>query len=127
MTRCLVTSRQHGLTNTLTFNSGSRIADGYQALMLGGVYGSSLGAFGANLTWSHARVPESEAQSGWMSQLTRVKLSSLLQPPSPRQVIDTLPAAIVIWLMCWESVMLPVINSHGTPASGVNSRASILR
>ncbi|MCV5779263.1 fimbria/pilus outer membrane usher protein, partial [Escherichia coli] len=25
---------QHGMTNTLTFNSGSRIADGYQALML---------------------------------------------------------------------------------------------
>lgn len=61
---------QHGLTNTLTFNSGSRIADGYQALMLGGVYGSTLGAFGANLTWSHARVPENQTQNGWMTQLT---------------------------------------------------------
>ncbi|WP_244575957.1 fimbria/pilus outer membrane usher protein, partial [Escherichia coli] len=70
---------QHGMTNTLTFNSGSRIADGYQALMLGGVYGSTLGAFGANLTWSHARVPESEAQSGWMSQLT---WSKTFQPTS---------------------------------------------
>lgn len=70
---------QHGMTNTLTFNSGSRIADGYQALMLGGVYGSTLGAFGANLTWSHAHVPESEAQSGWMSQLT---WSKTFQPTS---------------------------------------------
>lgn len=115
------------MTNTLTFNSGSRIADGYQALMLGGVYGSSLGAFGANLTWSHARVPESEAQSGWMSQLTWSKTFQPTSTTVSRQVIDTLPAAIVIWLMCWESVMLPAINSHGTPASGVNSRASILR
>lgn len=55
MTRCLVTSRQHGMTNTLTFNSGSRIADGYRALMLGGVYGSTLGHLGQT-SLGHMRV-----------------------------------------------------------------------
>lgn len=61
---------QRGVTNTVTVNSGARVADGYQALMLGGVHGSTLGAFGMNLTWSHARLPESQSQDGWMTQLT---------------------------------------------------------
>ncbi len=38
--------RQHGLTNALTFNLGNQLADGYRAMMLGGVYSSWLGAFG---------------------------------------------------------------------------------
>ncbi len=95
--------------------------------MLGGVYGSSLGAFGANRTWSHARVPESEAQSGWMSQLT---WSKTFQPTSTTVSLAGYrysTSGYRDWPMCWESVMLPAINSHGTPASGVNSRASILR
>lgn len=34
---------QYGLSNSVTFNAGNQLADGYQALMLGGVYSNSLG------------------------------------------------------------------------------------
>jgi outer membrane usher protein len=68
---------QHGLTNAITFNTATRIADGYQALMLGGVYASAFGAIGADLTWSHARLPDTGYTDGWMSQL---RWSKTFQP-----------------------------------------------
>ncbi|VTR58124.1 Heat shock protein E [Serratia fonticola] len=43
---------QYGLSNSVTFNAGNQLADGYQALMLGGVYSNSLGAFGLDSTFS---------------------------------------------------------------------------
>lgn len=61
---------QHGVTNTLTFNSAARIAEGYQALMLGGVYASAFGAVGMDLTWSHAQLASTGYSDGWMSQLS---------------------------------------------------------
>lgn len=60
---------QHGLTNALTFNLGNQLADGYQAMMLGGVYSSWLGAFGMDTTYSHASLPDGGA-SGWMLHLS---------------------------------------------------------
>ena len=63
---------QHGLTNSLTFNLGNQLADGYQAMMLGGVYSSQLGAFGLDSTYSHASLPEGST-SGWMLHLSYSK------------------------------------------------------
>lgn len=60
---------QRGLSNTLTANSGLRVADGYQALVLGGVHGSRLGAFGADLTYSRADLPDTGYLDGWMAHL----------------------------------------------------------
>lgn len=60
---------QHGLTNSLTFNAGNQLADGYQALMFGGVYSNWLGAFGMDTTFSHASLPE-DSTSGWMFHLS---------------------------------------------------------
>ncbi len=64
---------QHGLSNSITMNSGLRLADRYQSLIAGGVYGNMLGAFGADITWSHATLPGSGAISGWMSHLSYSK------------------------------------------------------
>ncbi|MED5608318.1 fimbria/pilus outer membrane usher protein [Pseudomonas sp. JH-2] len=61
---------QRGLSNTITTNSGVRIADGYQALMLGSVYASSLGAFGLDLTYSRADLPDTGYLDGWMAHLS---------------------------------------------------------
>ncbi|MBG2615862.1 fimbrial biogenesis outer membrane usher protein [Klebsiella oxytoca] len=61
---------QRGLSNAITMNSGLRIADSYQAIMFGGVYGSWLGALGMDLTWSHAKVPDSGYTEGWMTHLS---------------------------------------------------------
>ncbi len=61
---------QHGLNNTITVNSGLRVADSYQAVMLGGVYGSWLGAFGMDMTWSHASLPDTGYTEGWMTHLS---------------------------------------------------------
>ncbi len=61
---------QHGLNNTITLNSGLRVADSYQAVMLGGVYGSWLGAFGMDMTWSHASLPDTGYTEGWMTHLS---------------------------------------------------------
>ncbi|WEF28336.1 fimbrial biogenesis outer membrane usher protein [Klebsiella aerogenes] len=68
---------QRGLTNSITANSGARMADGYQALMFGGVFGSYFGALGLDLTWSHAKMPEGQDTSGWMAH---VSYSKTFQP-----------------------------------------------
>ncbi|HIE0995333.1 TPA: fimbria/pilus outer membrane usher protein [Pseudomonas aeruginosa] len=70
---------QHGISNTVTANSGVRVADGYQALVIGGVYASRLGAFGLDLTYSHADLPTTGYVGGWMAHLS---YSKTFQPTS---------------------------------------------
>jgi outer membrane usher protein len=60
---------QRGMSNAITLNSGLRVADSYQAMMLGGVYGSRLGAMGLDLTWSRAHIEETDYMDGWMTHL----------------------------------------------------------
>ncbi len=61
---------QRGLSNSITMNSGLRLADAYQAVMLGGVYGSWFGALGMDMTWSHAELPDTGYISGGMAHLS---------------------------------------------------------
>lgn len=61
---------ERGLTNQLTANSGIRLAQDYTALLLGGVIGTSAGAFGLNTTYSHAKVENNQTQDGWRMQAT---------------------------------------------------------
>ena len=64
---------QRGISNSVTLNSGLRLADGYQAGLLGGTYASHIGAFGANLTYSRANLPHENIITGWMTNLTYSK------------------------------------------------------
>lgn len=64
---------QRGISNSITLNSGLRLADGYQAGLLGGTYASHIGAFGANLTYSRASLPHENIITGWMTNLTYSK------------------------------------------------------
>lgn len=64
---------QYGISNNLTINSGLRIADGYQSLVLGSVLGSHVGAFGFDVTYSNANLPEDGYTDGWMSHLSYSK------------------------------------------------------
>ncbi|WP_270384591.1 fimbria/pilus outer membrane usher protein [Acinetobacter guillouiae] len=64
---------QRGISNSVTLNSGLRLADGYQAGLLGGTYASHIGAFGANLTYSRASLPDENIITGWMTNLTYSK------------------------------------------------------
>jgi len=61
---------QRGLSNAATAYGGLRLAQGYQAFMAGGVYASRMGALGADLTWSRARLPQQATDSGWMLRLS---------------------------------------------------------
>jgi outer membrane usher protein len=61
---------ERGLTNQLTANSGLRLAKDYTALLVGGVLGTSIGAFGLNTTYSHAKVENDQTQDGWRLQAT---------------------------------------------------------
>jgi len=61
---------QRGLSNAATVYGGLRLAQGYQALMAGGVYTGLLGALGSDVTWSHARLLARESASGWMFRLS---------------------------------------------------------
>lgn len=70
---------QRGISNSVTLNSGLRLADGYQAGLLGGTYASHIGAFGANLTYSRASLPDENIITGWMTNLT---YSKTFQPTS---------------------------------------------
>lgn len=58
---------ERGITNLLTANGALRIGDDYQALMMGGVLATTLGAFGVDITGSQARVA-SQSLSGWRLQ-----------------------------------------------------------
>ncbi|WP_415270863.1 fimbria/pilus outer membrane usher protein [Leminorella richardii] len=69
-------SYRRGISNAITANSAFRLADGYQAAMLGGVYTSQLGAFGLDTTYSRAQLPNSDDQSGWMLHLSYSKTYS---------------------------------------------------
>lgn len=64
---------QRGISNSVSLNSGLRLADGYQAGLLGGTYASHIGAFGANLTYSRANLPDENIITGWMTNLTYSK------------------------------------------------------
>jgi outer membrane usher protein len=68
---------QRGLSNAITLNTGLRVADGYQAILLGGTYASFLGAFGSNLTYSHADLDTLGSTDGWLASLT---YSKTIQP-----------------------------------------------
>lgn len=61
---------QRGITNSITANTGLRLAQGYQALVLGGVYSSWLGAFGLDTTYSRSDMPQEGLVDGWMARLS---------------------------------------------------------
>lgn len=56
---------QRGMSNVLTANMGSRLADNYQAFLAGGVLATSVGAFGLNTVFSSAHMENNEKQQGW--------------------------------------------------------------
>lgn len=62
---------QRGLTNALTANGGVRAASGYQALLVGAVTGTPIGAVGANATYSISKDPAGGSDlTGWRAALT---------------------------------------------------------
>ncbi|MGE9552907.1 fimbrial outer membrane usher protein [Erwinia amylovora] len=67
---------QRGISNSITANVGSRVADDYQALLLGGVWSTRMGAFGLNTTWSHARVENDSSEQGWRAETSYSKTFS---------------------------------------------------
>lgn len=62
---------QYGLTNSLSLNSGVRIADKYYAATAGGVYGNQLGALGFNVNYANTtraggvNTNETDRFQGW--------------------------------------------------------------
>lgn len=67
---------QYGLSNSITSNTGARFANDYQALLMGGVYASELGALSLNTTWSHAKVENNMTKSGWRAEMSYSKTFS---------------------------------------------------
>lgn len=67
---------QYGLSNSITANTGARFGNDYQALLMGGVYASELGALSLNTTWSHARVEDDLTRSGWRAEASYSKTFS---------------------------------------------------
>ncbi|AWM79609.1 fimbrial protein [Gammaproteobacteria bacterium ESL0073] len=60
---------RHGLTNSITLNSGFQVAKSYQSFLLGGVYTSWFGALGLDMTFSNASLPKS-SESGQKIRLS---------------------------------------------------------
>lgn len=60
---------EYGLSNALSLRSASRAAEGYQSLLLGGVYSHRLGAFGLDTTLTRADTPDARKR-GAMTQLS---------------------------------------------------------
>ena len=64
---------QRGISNRLTATAGSRLAQDYQAWLLGGVWTSAAGAVGLNTTFSDAKVAQNRNASGWRAELSYSK------------------------------------------------------
>ncbi|MFV0456471.1 MAG: fimbria/pilus outer membrane usher protein [Pseudomonas sp.] len=56
---------QRGLSNSLTANFGTRLAEDYLAVLGGGVLATPYGAFGMNTTFSSATVENDQRKQGW--------------------------------------------------------------
>lgn len=56
---------QRGLSNALTANLGTRIAEDYLAVLGGGVLATTYGAFGSTATFSSASVEDGQHKQGW--------------------------------------------------------------
>lgn len=69
---------QRGMSNMLTANSGMRVADDYQAALLGGVVATDLGAFGLNSTFSHAEVENGKSENGWRVEASYSRTNQIL-------------------------------------------------
>ncbi|MBT0727619.1 fimbrial biogenesis outer membrane usher protein [Rosenbergiella australiborealis] len=68
---------QRGLTNSITANSGLRLANNYIASVLGGVYASQMGAIGVDTTFSHTKNPVDNTKlQGWMTHVSWSKTFS---------------------------------------------------
>lgn len=70
---------QRGLTNALTANLGTRVAEDYLAVLGGGVLATPYGAFGLNTTYSNAIVENGQRKQGWRVGLN---YSRTFQPTS---------------------------------------------
>lgn len=64
---------QRGVSNSLTATVGSRLAEDYQAWLLGGVWATGAGAFGLNTTFSQAKAENDQRTSGWRAELSYSK------------------------------------------------------
>lgn len=64
---------QHGLSNSLTTTLGTRMAQDYQAWLLGGVWATEAGAVGLNTTFSQAKAENNDRTSGWRAELSYSK------------------------------------------------------
>jgi P pilus assembly protein, porin PapC len=58
---------ERGMSNLLTANAALRVGEDYQALLMGGVLATRLGAFGVDITGSQAKV-HADSLSGWRLQ-----------------------------------------------------------
>lgn len=56
---------RYGLANWLTLSSGLRAAEGYRAALLGNVFSNTTGAYGINMVYSNADIPQRGTQTGW--------------------------------------------------------------
>jgi outer membrane usher protein len=64
---------QRGISNQLTATAGSRLAEDYQAWLLGAVWSSAAGAVGLNTTFSDAKVAQNQTATGWRAELSYSK------------------------------------------------------
>ena len=64
---------QRGVSNSLTATLGSRLAEDYQAWLLGGVWATQAGAIGINTTYSQAKAENNARTSGWRAELSYSK------------------------------------------------------
>ncbi len=64
---------QYGINNLFTMNTGARIAQGYEAFLFGGTYSTIIGAFGTNITYSHANIGDNNSTNGWLANLNYSK------------------------------------------------------
>lgn len=86
---------QRGMSNVLTANMGSRLADNYQAFLAGGVLATSVGAFGLNTVFPALMWKITRNNKAGASRQATVKPS----PPEPTwssRPIAIPPAAIAI-------------------------------
>ncbi|MNN45386.1 Outer membrane usher protein HtrE precursor [compost metagenome] len=85
-----------GINNRLTALGGAQLGEDYQALLAGAAINTAIGAFGADVTHSRARLRGCAATRGSVATVTGSTTSATLPAPAPTWVwppIATAPAA----------------------------------
>lgn len=99
---------QHGISNLLTGYGGILLSKGYASALVGAALNTSIGAFGADITHSTARLQHQPSRSG---QSVRLSFSKLVEPTNTNIAVAAFRYSSSGYLSLTDAVTLNDLGS----------------